>query len=348
MSKSRPRPRKKSGSLPPDAPPTDSVIRSAPKSVWIVLSVIFIVAFGSTYYLFAPKSVTIFATRLPSGWIFISEDPAHPVLRKWRSEQDLDTIVSKGKTDLDKFSLVMEWIQHLGGEKKSLRSFQSWNARRILEKLEYENRRPSRIQKAVMFAQSVLSLGYVCRYVQPTDKSLIKQMFGVEVFSPERKKWIYFDPDSGGFYQSSNGVPLSAMEIDKFAHNFYFLRNNTLSFPAYIHSSAHLSPSPEEPIDPVYFEPYRLRFDLKGNKFIPNKLKVPLTDLVSDNINDIDFPFDFKRAQPIHVTSQEDYERLLSSGKALQVYKIDTRFNVLEKIFHKLYQNYPSYIPLSS
>src|SRR5262245_24812699 len=76
--------------------------------------------------------LTVFALRLPSGHIFLSEDPQHPRLQELRRQEGLDDIVSHGSTDMEKILALAQWASSLFKATTPFPNYPPWDALTIL------------------------------------------------------------------------------------------------------------------------------------------------------------------------------------------------------------------------
>lgn len=130
-----------------------------------------------------------------------------------RKNWKLDEVVAPGKTELEKFVLLRDWVKHqwLGWEGSCARP---WDAVNILS--APENDRGMCVHFGVVFVQCANALGYVARHC------ILTHHFTSEIWSNQFQRWILMDAGpSGGVAGNRNmhferdGIPQNAMDVHR-------------------------------------------------------------------------------------------------------------------------------------
>src|SRR5579864_114815 len=79
--------------------------------------------------------VTVYAWRMPSGPIFIAEDPLNPKLQEYRRSEHLDRIVEPHKTDFKKVLALAEWASRQFVASTPFPHYPPWDAQVILHRI---------------------------------------------------------------------------------------------------------------------------------------------------------------------------------------------------------------------
>jgi len=218
--------------------------------------------------------VSIYAYRLPSGAIFLAEDPHHPLLQKYQEHEHLVDVIRPYKTDFDQILALAKWasVQFKAGS--PFPNYPPWNGEEILQRIRHGKTGGFCAQYAFVFGQACQSVGYMPRYVDLAARDDPSGHFTTEVYVPSLKKWVVFESEWGIYYTDSAGHPLNAFELHEWAtgkrrdpllerpttvhsvaewsHLFYYfryyLRNNFLSVPVFVDRSQ----------GQLGFEPYRI------------------------------------------------------------------------------------------
>jgi len=159
---------------------------------------------------------------IKSRYKFYYERYDEPRLLRLRQEYKLDEIIKNAKTELERFTLLRDWVKsqwaHGFDEDKAKDAKDGLSLLKDAEKgLEF-----CCGSYAILYIQCLLSLGYQARMVGVSrkDSDFIRPDANTghvvpEVWSDDFGKWIIMDPDINAHYEYK-GEPLSAYEIRKF------------------------------------------------------------------------------------------------------------------------------------
>lgn len=122
------------------------------------------------------------------SWLRYSwQNPLHPELVKLRKREKLDSVIASGKSEIEKFFLLLTWTR-AQWETGSPNPYPAWNANTILSMIRSGKTSGFCGQYSHVLTQSLQSLGYYARYVG------LKNHFALEVYWNEGRKWISLDP----------------------------------------------------------------------------------------------------------------------------------------------------------
>ncbi len=300
------------------------------------------------FYLLTPHE-TLYCMRLPSGALFLVEDPEHPQLRKWKEDQKLEDKIRSQQTDLEKLSILAQWTSTLFKPSLPFPHYPPWNANIILKMIQEKKTGGFCAQYALIFGQSCQSLGYPIRYIDLADKTGQSTHFTVEVYVPNKRKWVAFEPQEGFYWTGAGGEPLSALElreylfshqsekvrgyppiqpktkdrINLYFHYCYYLRNNFLSIPVFVRKIKYPGTTK------WLFEFYRMFYD-DGSL---EKLKEHNPEaFVSSRKEDFDFNFSMQEFIRKDCRSLADFDNLILTLPILKVAQIKIPTNMLEKL----------------
>lgn len=314
------------------------------------------------YFAFSQRQVTIYTLKLPSGNIFILEDPNNRQLIELRKSEQIDSIVKLHQNDLDKLLALAQWTAGLFKASTPFPNYPPWDARKILSMIRKKETGGFCAQYAIIFGQVCQSLGYPVRYVDLANKNTDSTHFLTEIYILSLHKWVAFEPEFGKYYINRSGIPLSVMEIHEYSvnnkkeavftrpeqalvsseqlslfFNFrYYLRNNYLSVPVYV---AYVTSSGQTQ---VLFETYRLRWLDKYTK----EKKGSNQSFESADKNDYDFNVDLNKYVEVKCDSIEDFLDLFGRSKVGVLHKVHISGNDLKLAIERIL-NDRSYQPLS-
>jgi len=130
-------------------------------------------------------------------------------------ENRLHEVVAAGKTDLEKFALLRDWVhsQWYGWQAEKYRYCPSWDPIEILSTTKGNWGFGMCTHYGAVFAGCASALGYVARVLVVDHHCL------AEVWSDELQKWILEDAGPGREHDAqyeSRGVPIGALEFHRF------------------------------------------------------------------------------------------------------------------------------------
>ncbi len=148
------------------------------------------------------------------SWPFAHQQPSSRV-ELLRKRYKLDDVVSKGKTELEKFVLLRDWCRYTapkGWDAGATQWVPPWDALVILE----TNKAPLALcmctHFSTLFVQCADALGYNARHL------ILDHHCAAEVWSNQFHKWIVMDTGNSvdptlNCHFEKDGVPLGAVEI---------------------------------------------------------------------------------------------------------------------------------------
>ncbi len=153
-----------------------------------------------------------------SSYDFDYADPHHPRMRHLREKYRLDEIVAPGKTEMEKFALLRQWVrrQWEGWNENEYNYCPQWDALEILELAPQNLALGMCTHYAAVFAQCAAALGYHARALIVDHHCL------AEIWSDQYGKWILQDPGllpghQVAFQYERAGVPINALEMHRSA-----------------------------------------------------------------------------------------------------------------------------------
>ena len=168
---------------------------------------------------FLKESVELTSVTLHRSSYPFAYQPPGGRLNLLRTRYKLDDVVAQGKTELEKFVLLREWVRFTapkGWDHGTTQWCPPWDALIILE----TNKQPLALcmctHYSTVFVQCALVLGYNARHV------ILDHHCVAEVWSNQFRKWILIDTGCStdptlNCHFERNGVPLNALEI----HNLW-------------------------------------------------------------------------------------------------------------------------------
>ena len=153
-----------------------------------------------------------------SSYDFDYADPHHPRMRHLREKYRLEEIVALGKTEMEKFALLRQWVrrQWEGWNENEYNYCPQWDALEILELAPQNLALGMCTHYAAVFAQCAAALGYHTRALIVDHHCL------TEIWSDQYGKWILQDPGllpghQVAFQYEKAGVPINALEMHRSA-----------------------------------------------------------------------------------------------------------------------------------
>jgi hypothetical protein len=302
------------------------------------------------------RPVTIFAWRLPSGPIFLAEDPQNPDLQAFARQERLADVVRPYKTDMERIVALCKWASKTFPDSTPFPNYPPWNASTILDWIRKGKTGGYCGQYGFVFGQACQSQGYLVRYVDVASPENNSGHFTVQVYVPSLNRWIVFEPTWGTYYVDETGNPLSMMDLHEFAvgkrkgkvlewptlksvpedrlHLFYFfryyLRNNFLTVPVFARQYS----------DAWVFEQYRLAWIDSYTATPKNSYQA----IPSDNLNDFRFRIDPDHpAKEIWVKERMQFINTLSSTPPLQMVKVHIPQDALTQLVRTVFVRDPSF-----
>ncbi len=158
-----------------------------------------------------------------SSYPFRYADPHHPRMRHLREKYNLEAVVAPGKTELEKFALLRQWVreQWEGWDDGKYVYCPQWDALEVLELAPSYLGLGMCTHYAAVFVQCAASLGYNARSV------ILDHHCIAEAWSNEEEKWIAQDvglisnvTTAMQFNLRDTDEPLSVLEIhERFLKN---------------------------------------------------------------------------------------------------------------------------------
>ncbi len=145
---------------------------------------------------------------LTANYHIMEEDFFHPRLQLLRSRENLDKVVSTGKTQLEKIILLRHWSheQWSGGNNNFY--YPPWDAVEILDLSRSCHNLAFCAQYAIVFLQACQSLGIHARYID------LPGHFVAAVWSDDYNQWVVMDPTADIHYEK-DGIPLKGRALCK-------------------------------------------------------------------------------------------------------------------------------------
>jgi hypothetical protein len=136
----------------------------------------------------------------------------HPRLDRLLKQYRLEEVVAPGKTELEKFALLRDWVhsQWLGWQAEKYPYCPPWDPLEILETTKGDWGFGMCTHYGAVFAGCAAALGYVARVLIVDHHCL------AEIWSEELQKWILQDPGPNREYDATyerRGVPVNALEF---------------------------------------------------------------------------------------------------------------------------------------
>ncbi len=168
----------------------------------------------------ASRNAEIRYTSMP----FAYEDPNHPKMRLLREKYRLDEVVKDGRTEMEKFVLLRNWVGQQWKFKGPEGHYPAWDADEILTR-----KTGMCCQYAMTLIQCAIALGHQARYVCGYHSGLGANMGTAhevtEIWSNQYGKWVFLDPTPAANEHAADprtGEPLSMLELhDRMIRHYY-------------------------------------------------------------------------------------------------------------------------------
>jgi len=309
------------------------------------------------------KGVTVFGVKLPSGYIFLMEDPGHPALQRLRYSEGIDELLTSGGDEYEGLAALAKWTAEQFESSLPFPNYPPWDAERTLDMVRSGETGGFCAQYAIIFGQAAQSLGYAIRYVDLMSQDRMKTHFTTEVFLPTRKIWAAFEPQYGYGYVDSNGEPLGVLALHEFSrglregkvfraphrekvsadrlslfHHFRMhLRNNFLTVPVR-YRVRRVSEGLQ-----WLFEPYQLIWaGAMGEGYIPGLLETVQPD-------DFLLPMEpWEVASPVRVDVAEELINHFERTPAGRLYVFDLPLAELDRLVDRYFVADEAFRPLST
>ncbi len=142
---------------------------------------------------------------------FTFEDFNHPKLKEMIKNEKIEEVIKKGSTEFDKIMLLKEWVRKQLKHPGIPVNYPPWDAVILLDWVRKNKVQVLCGHYAVLFVQTLTSLGIPARYVDLSTEDNTGH-FVAEVWSNDFQKWVLIDPYSDSHYQKE-GVPLSGLSL---------------------------------------------------------------------------------------------------------------------------------------
>jgi len=315
------------------------------------------------WYIHTPLFVTVYATRLPSGPLFVSEDPLHPRLARLRQQEQLDRVLQGSPSDLERLLRLAQWTSQQFNATSPFPNYPPWDALEILDRIRRKQTGGFCAQYALVFGQACESLGYGVRFVGVVNQPGKSGHALTEVYVPSLSRWVAFEPEFGRYYTDTNGKALSGLDLHFFAvgkrrgsilqvpskkpmardwlslfYNYKFwLRNNFISVPVYHYYQ------PRDGGRELVFEGYQLRWQdaqtANAHEAVPS--------LHSNRVEDFDFPFDLNRPTEDWICrTPAEFARFAEQAVPLKLYRLQLPAALLTQIVEQVFVQNPRFAPL--
>lgn len=211
------------------------------------------------YWYVEYRLASVSVVRLPSGRIFLMEDPRHPALQRLRADEGIDRVVAPAGDELGRLQALAVWTSRLFPATSPFPDYPPWDAAELLRQIRAGETGGFCAQYAMVFAQGCQSLGYQVRYCDLAAPDRRTSHFVPEVYLPSRRRWVVFEPQYGFTYRDELGAPLGVLDLhdiqtgrraasvfvaptgvpaaserlELYQHYRFYQRNNFLSVPAF-------------------------------------------------------------------------------------------------------------------
>lgn len=135
-------------------------------------------------------------------------------LKKLRETYHLDAVAGEG-SEAGRIINLMKWVNRLTWHHPNPRLPGLRNALHLIPLCKGWKRGISCWMYALILNEVYLSMGFASRLVhlQPYSNEDRESHFVVAVYSPEAGRWLYMDPDFGGYFTDEQGQLLGIPEI---------------------------------------------------------------------------------------------------------------------------------------
>jgi hypothetical protein len=309
------------------------------------------------------SQTTIYAVRLPSGPLFIGEDPKHPKLTRLRKQERIDRVVAGAATDLEQLLRLAQWTSRQFPATTPFPNYPPWDAGEILQRIRQKQTGGFCAQYAFVFGQLAQSLGYNVRYLGILNTASQQGHALLEVFVPSTGRWIVFEPQFGRYYIDKEGKALGALDLHYYAvgekkgrvdefpqrrpmdpawlalfqHFKYMLRNNFLSVPVYYTEQARAGGWE------MSFEPYQIRWLDRHTR----RVKEVFPSLTSSRPEDFEFSMDLRAAAKSYsCRTAGDFAKFAQEAVPGNLYRLRLPAPLLTQIIESVLIQNPHFKPL--
>ena len=135
-------------------------------------------------------------------------------LKKLRETYGLETVAGSG-SETERIVNLMKWVNRLTWHHPKPKLPGPYNALHLIEVSKGWKRGISCWMYALILNEVYLSMGFASRLVhlEPASEADKESHFVTSVFAKELGKWIYMDPDMGGYFTDEAGNLLGISEI---------------------------------------------------------------------------------------------------------------------------------------
>jgi hypothetical protein len=301
------------------------------------------------------RPVTIFAWRLPSGEIFLAEDPQNPDLQAFAKREHIADVIRPYHTDMEKLYALDVWASKTFPNSNPFPNYPPWNASVILDWIRQGKTGGFCGQYAFVMGQAAQSQGYFPRYVDVASQDNNSGHFTIQIYVPSLRKWVVFEPTWGTYYVDQAGQPLGMMDLHEYAtgmrkgkvleypslkpvtaerlHLFYFfryyLRNNFVSIPVYARADHGT----------WWFEQYRLAWI---DTFTNNSLNATQA-IASSNPADFKYVIDVSHPHEVWCKSRIEFIQTISTIPPLKIVKVHMPYRALYRLVKLVFVNDPQF-----
>ena len=141
------------------------------------------------------------------------ENALHPAMRLLQERLHLDSLLKDAHGDFEKINRIRHLVSSLWYHASPIPEFPEWNALQILDRNKRLGAGGMCIQFAIVFMQTLQSLGFHARHINVFSHETI------EVYVDELGAWVHVDPESlfdSYEFNSKTGAPLNALDQHKF------------------------------------------------------------------------------------------------------------------------------------
>jgi hypothetical protein len=135
-------------------------------------------------------------------------------LKRLRETYCLDAVAGEGP-EIERIVNLMKWVNRLTWHHPNPRIPGPYNALRLITLSKGHRRGINCWMFALTLNEVYLSMGFASRLVHlmPHSNENRESHFAVAVYSLEAGRWLYMDPDFGGFFMDEHGNLLGVAEI---------------------------------------------------------------------------------------------------------------------------------------
>jgi hypothetical protein len=135
-------------------------------------------------------------------------------LKKLRETYRLETVAGSG-SETERIINLMKWVNRLTWHHPNPKLSGPYNALHLIEVSKGWKRGINCWMYALILNEVYLSMGFASRLVhlEPASKAGKESHFVTSIFSKELGKWLYMDPDMGGYFTDEAGNLLGIVEI---------------------------------------------------------------------------------------------------------------------------------------